>query len=172
MNSTLATYFLHLKTPFFLQLTLTSSFHHSQIPQFHLYLFSQNTISRLLLLKSQLQKPINPNAQNPRQNSNSDWRRSFHCRQIPLYGLRKPKPPAALTERNPTLEEEQEEEDIEKHQNQNQSDPSTPLQAFLESNAEAIESLNSLLQQKLENGQDEEALKIVKLFSSCAAGGN
>ncbi|KAJ6689462.1 hypothetical protein OIU85_005828, partial [Salix viminalis] len=81
-----------------------------------------------------------------------------------LYGLRKPKPPAALTERNPTLEEEQEEEDIEKHQNQNQSDPSTPLQAFLESNAEAIESLNSLLQQKLENGQDEEALKIVQLL--------
>ncbi|KAL9364465.1 hypothetical protein Peur_042338 [Populus x canadensis] len=38
--------------------------------------------------------------------------------------------------------------------------------AFLESNAEAIESLKSLLQQKLENGQDEEALKIIKLLVS------
>jgi tetratricopeptide (TPR) repeat protein len=75
--------------------------------------------------------------------------------------------PAALTEQNPALEEEEEEEvDIKKHQNQNQSDPSTPLQAFLESNAEAIESLKSLLQQKLENGQDEEALKIIKLLVS------
>ncbi|KAJ6988352.1 hypothetical protein NC653_021316 [Populus alba x Populus x berolinensis] len=75
--------------------------------------------------------------------------------------------PAALTEQNPALEEEEEEEvDIEKHKNQNQSDPSTPLQALIESNAEAIESLKSLLQQKLENGQDEEALKIIKLFVS------
>jgi tetratricopeptide (TPR) repeat protein len=72
--------------------------------------------------------------------------------------------PAALTEQNPTLEEE--EEGIEKHQNQNQSDALNPLEAFLESNAEAIESLKSLLQQKLEKGQDDEALNILKQLVS------
>ncbi|KAJ6689467.1 hypothetical protein OIU85_005833 [Salix viminalis] len=93
----------------------------------------------------------------------AQWKQSSIAGKFPVWPA-KAETPAALTEQNPTLEEEQEEEDIEKHQNQNQSDPSTPLQAFLESNAEAIESLNSLLQQKLENGQDEEALKIVQLL--------
>uniref|UniRef100_A0A2P2MYL7 Uncharacterized protein LOC105126151 n=1 Tax=Rhizophora mucronata TaxID=61149 RepID=A0A2P2MYL7_RHIMU len=39
---------------------------------------------------------------------------------------------------------------------------STPLAKLLESNAEAVESLKSVLQQKLENGEDEEALKILE----------
>ncbi|KAF9677518.1 hypothetical protein SADUNF_Sadunf08G0116000 [Salix dunnii] len=123
MNSTLATCFLHLRTPSSFNLP---SLHHSTTLKSH--------------------------------NSTSSIAGKF-----PVWPA-KAETPAALTEQNPSLEEEQEEDDIEKHQNQNQSDPSTPLQAFLESNAEAIESLNSLLQQKLENGQHEEALKIVKLL--------
>ncbi|EEF43726.1 conserved hypothetical protein [Ricinus communis] len=59
---------------------------------------------------------------------------------------------ATVTEQTPTLQEEEEESQAENNQNQN-------LSEFLESNAEAIESLKSLLQQKLENGEDEEALK-------------
>jgi len=40
-------------------------------------------------------------------------------------------------------------------------DQSSPLSEFLESNSEAIDALKSLLQQKLEIGEDEEALKIL-----------
>lgn len=43
---------------------------------------------------------------------------------------------------------------------------SSPLNDFLESNSEAVEALKSLLQQKLENGEDEEALKILKQLGS------
>lgn len=43
---------------------------------------------------------------------------------------------------------------------------SSPLNDFLESNSEAVEALKSLLQQKLENGEDEEALKILKQLVS------
>ncbi|EXB88357.1 hypothetical protein L484_002458 [Morus notabilis] len=39
---------------------------------------------------------------------------------------------------------------------------SSPLSEFLESNSEAIEALKSLLQQKLEGGEDDEALTILK----------
>ncbi|KAJ9159629.1 hypothetical protein P3X46_025122 [Hevea brasiliensis] len=69
-----------------------------------------------------------------------------------------------LTENRPTLDEEEEaeREKVEKQQNQNQTDQVTPLSQLLESGAEAIESLKSLLQQKLENGEDEEALKVLE----------
>lgn len=71
-----------------------------------------------------------------------------------------------LTENRPTLEEEEEAEveevEVEKQQNQNLNDRSTPFSRLLDSSAEAIESLKSLLQQKLENGEDEEALKVLQ----------
>ncbi|XP_050210764.1 protein SLOW GREEN 1, chloroplastic [Mercurialis annua] len=58
---------------------------------------------------------------------------------------------AAVTEQTPLIEEEE-----------NQNDQTTtPISQFLQSDTEAIESLKSLLQQKLDNGEDEEALKIL-----------
>ena len=42
------------------------------------------------------------------------------------------------------------------------SESSSPLSEFLESNSEAIEALKSLLQEKLEAGEDDEALRILK----------
>ncbi|KAH7510556.1 hypothetical protein FEM48_ZijujUnG0114200 [Ziziphus jujuba var. spinosa] len=66
-------------------------------------------------------------------------------------------PPAAVAEK---LDEQDQEEDPV------QKPASSPLSEFLESNSEAIEALKSLLQQKLENGEDEEALKIVKRLVS------
>lgn len=42
----------------------------------------------------------------------------------------------------------------------------TPLTQFLESNAEAVDALKSLLQQKLESHEDEEALKILNSLIS------
>ncbi|KDP23019.1 hypothetical protein JCGZ_01682 [Jatropha curcas] len=69
---------------------------------------------------------------------------------------------ATLTEQMPTLDQK-EEQDIEENQNQNQTDKSTPASEFVESN---VESLKSLLQEKLENGEDEAALKILKSLIS------
>ncbi|KAJ6726123.1 PROTEIN SLOW GREEN 1 CHLOROPLASTIC [Salix purpurea] len=163
MNSTLATYFLHLKTPSSFNLP---SLHHSTTLKSH-----NSTCTSSLKIPLAASSSSNHNSKNPLTQTLKTLAKTAIligvaasiAGKFPVWPA-KAETPAALTERNPTLEEEQEEEDIEKHQNQNQSDPSTPLQAFLESNAEAIESLNSLLQQKLENGQDEEALKIVKLL--------
>lgn len=41
-------------------------------------------------------------------------------------------------------------------------EPTSPLSELLESTPEAVKTLRSLLQQKLENGEDEEALKILE----------
>lgn len=43
-----------------------------------------------------------------------------------------------------------------------ESSSSSPLSEFLESNSEAVEALKSLLQEKLESGEDGEALTILK----------
>ncbi|PON60917.1 N-terminal acetyltransferase A, auxiliary subunit [Trema orientale] len=43
---------------------------------------------------------------------------------------------------------------------------SSPLSEFLDSNSEAIEALKSLLQEKLEAGEDDEALRILKRLVS------
>lgn len=59
--------------------------------------------------------------------------------------------PAAITEQTPITEEKE---------------SGSALSEFLESNAQAVEALKSLLQQKLENGEDEEALGIVKRLVS------
>ncbi|KAL5554066.1 hypothetical protein UlMin_041467 [Ulmus minor] len=63
----------------------------------------------------------------------------------------------AIAETPATIVEQ--EQDREKESDEEQS---SPLSEFLESNSEAIDALKSLLQLKLENGEDEEALKIVK----------
>ncbi|CAL8995320.1 unnamed protein product [Prunus brigantina] len=68
--------------------------------------------------------------------------------------LARAEPPPALTEQAPTQVSDDE----------NQS--SSPLSDFLGSNSEAIEALKSLLQQKLENGEDGEALKILQRLAS------
>ncbi|KAM1520498.1 hypothetical protein FF1_010912 [Malus domestica] len=65
--------------------------------------------------------------------------------------LARAEPPPALTEEAPTPVTDDE---------NNQS--SSPLSDFLGSNSEAIDALKSLLQQKLENGEDDEALKILQ----------
>ncbi|XP_068333740.1 protein SLOW GREEN 1, chloroplastic-like [Pyrus communis] len=65
--------------------------------------------------------------------------------------LARAEPPPALTEEAPTQVTDDE---------NNQS--SSPLSDFLGSNSEAIDALKSLLQQKLENGEDDEALKILQ----------
>lgn len=59
--------------------------------------------------------------------------------------------PVAVTEQTTTPEEKE---------------STSPLSDFLESNTQAVEALKSLLQQKLENGEDEEALGIVKRLVS------
>ncbi|XVE91911.1 hypothetical protein REPUB_Repub01dG0052100 [Reevesia pubescens] len=68
-----------------------------------------------------------------------------------------------MTEQKTTILEEEEQHQEEKTQNQKQT---SPLSEFLESNDEAIEALKSLLQQKLENGEDEEALTILNRLVS------
>jgi tetratricopeptide (TPR) repeat protein len=59
--------------------------------------------------------------------------------------------PSVVAQEAPILEEAQAQS----------NDQSSPLSEFLESNSEAVEALKSLLQQKLESGEDEEALKIL-----------
>lgn len=49
---------------------------------------------------------------------------------------------------------------------QHQEEEDSPLTQFLESSPEAIEALKNLLQEKLEAGEDEESLKILKKLSS------
>lgn len=66
-------------------------------------------------------------------------------------------PTTVLTEENPVQEEEK---------SNKGSSMSSPLSEFLESNTEAVEALKSLLQQKLENGEDEEALKVLERLVS------
>nr|POE77250.1 protein slow green 1, chloroplastic [Quercus suber]POE77251.1 protein slow green 1, chloroplastic [Quercus suber] len=70
----------------------------------------------------------------------------------------KAEPPTTITEQNPVLEEDQ---DQEQEQAQKQ-----PLSELLDSNSEAVEALKSLLQQKLENGEDEEGLKVLRRLVS------
>ncbi|XP_022733602.1 protein SLOW GREEN 1, chloroplastic-like [Durio zibethinus] len=70
--------------------------------------------------------------------------------------------PPKMTEQETTVIEEEEQRE-EKIQNQKQT---SPLSEFLETNNEAIESLKSLLQQKLESGEDEEALTILNRLVS------
>lgn len=60
-------------------------------------------------------------------------------------------PPSVVAQEAPILEEARAQP----------NDQSSPLSEFLESNSEAVEALKSLLQQKLESGEDEEALKIL-----------
>ena len=74
----------------------------------------------------------------------------------------KAEPPTTITEQNPVLEEDQEQEqDQDQEQAQKQ-----PLSELLDSNSEAVEALKSLLQQKLENGEDEEGLKVLRRLVS------
>ncbi|KAL2463872.1 protein SLOW GREEN 1 [Forsythia ovata] len=69
-------------------------------------------------------------------------------------------PPANLTE-------ELNEEDTKQEEVQPREDSSnSPLNQLLESNSEAIDALKSLLQQKLEAGEDEDSLNILKKLSS------
>uniref|UniRef100_A0A5B7A2P0 Uncharacterized protein n=1 Tax=Davidia involucrata TaxID=16924 RepID=A0A5B7A2P0_DAVIN len=73
----------------------------------------------------------------------------------------------ARAESPPTLTEESVGE-VENQQEE--GDESSPLLQFLESNSEAVDALKSLLQQKLEVGEDEEALKILKKLVSAQPG--
>uniref|UniRef100_A0A6M2EEH8 Uncharacterized protein n=1 Tax=Populus davidiana TaxID=266767 RepID=A0A6M2EEH8_9ROSI len=166
MNSTLAASFIHLKTP--------SSFNPPSLLHSTTLKFHNSTSTPSLKIPKAAAASSNHASKSPLTQKLKTLTKTAIligfaasiAGKFPVLPA-KAETPAALTEQNPALEEEEEEElDIEKHKNQNQSDPSTPLQALIESNAEAIESLKSLLQQKLENGQDEEALKIIKLFVS------
>ncbi|PRQ41357.1 putative tetratricopeptide-like helical domain-containing protein [Rosa chinensis] len=65
-----------------------------------------------------------------------------------------PPPPATLTE-----------EEAAPNQGQNETQAS-PLSDFLGSNSDAVDALKSLLQQKLENGEDDEALKILQRLAA------
>lgn len=70
--------------------------------------------------------------------------------------------PAAVTGQG--LEEAEAEE--ERGKIHSQDDHPSPLSKLLESNSETVDALRSLLQQKLENGEDEEALEILKRLVS------
>ncbi|XP_028776695.1 protein SLOW GREEN 1, chloroplastic [Neltuma alba] len=69
--------------------------------------------------------------------------------------------PVSVTEQSQVLEEDKGSEG-----GKQGDETSSPLSEFLETNAEAVDALKSLLQQKLENGDDEEALKILKRLVS------
>ncbi|KAL3510260.1 hypothetical protein ACH5RR_029661 [Cinchona calisaya] len=69
-------------------------------------------------------------------------------------------PPPPTLETEGLLSEETHEETAE------ENDENSPLTQFLESNSEAVEALKSLLQQKLEAGEDEEGLTILRKLSS------
>ncbi|KAF9673847.1 hypothetical protein SADUNF_Sadunf10G0066400 [Salix dunnii] len=159
MNSALATPLLHLKTP--------SSFNSPSHLRFTTLKSYNSTSTPLLKIPKASSSSSNDTFKNPLTQTLRNLTKTAIligvtaslAGKFPVLPA-KAETPAAITEQNPTVEEE--EEGIEKHQNQNQSDASTPLEAFLEYNAEAIESLKSLLQQKLEKGQDDEALLILK----------
>uniref|UniRef100_A0A5B7A4V1 Uncharacterized protein n=1 Tax=Davidia involucrata TaxID=16924 RepID=A0A5B7A4V1_DAVIN len=70
----------------------------------------------------------------------------------------------ARAESQPTLTEERIGEVAENQEEK--TEDSSPLSQFLESNSEAVDALKSLLQQKLEVGEDEEALQILKKLVS------
>ncbi|XP_027153287.1 protein SLOW GREEN 1, chloroplastic-like [Coffea eugenioides] len=67
----------------------------------------------------------------------------------------------------PTLEKQEEILEEEAHKGRFEEDQeNSPLTQFLESNSEAVEALKSLLQEKIEVGEDEEGLKILRKLSS------
>ncbi|KAJ4893947.1 hypothetical protein Rs2_20741 [Raphanus sativus] len=53
-------------------------------------------------------------------------------------------------------------EEVTEENTSSEIEPTSPLSELLESTPEAVKTLRSLLQQKLENGEDEEALKILE----------
>ncbi|KAF8389604.1 hypothetical protein HHK36_024123 [Tetracentron sinense] len=69
--------------------------------------------------------------------------------------------PAASTEEKIVVEEQEREEDEDRERSKE-----SPLSQFLESHSDAVDALKSLLQRKLEDGDDEEALKILKRLVS------
>ncbi|XAR48023.1 hypothetical protein NMG60_11030713 [Bertholletia excelsa] len=79
-------------------------------------------------------------------------------------------PLPARAETPTALTEEILADDVQNHQREQDllvsSSSSSPLTQFLESNSEAIEALKSLLQQKLEAGEDEEALRVLEKLVS------
>ncbi|WZZ61697.1 hypothetical protein YC2023_061804 [Brassica napus] len=52
--------------------------------------------------------------------------------------------------------------EVKEEKNSSEIEPTSPLTELLESTPEAVKTLRSLLQQKLENGEDEEALKLLE----------
>ncbi|KAE8710106.1 protein SLOW GREEN 1 [Hibiscus syriacus] len=72
-------------------------------------------------------------------------------------------PAPAMVEQEPAFREEKEEAGKTQDAKQKQT---SPLSEFLESNEEAFEALKSLLYQKLENHEDEEALSILNRLVS------
>ncbi|KAL7001442.1 protein SLOW GREEN 1, chloroplastic [Sarracenia purpurea var. burkii] len=67
--------------------------------------------------------------------------------------------PASATQEKITVDEAR---NLLQEEDEKTLDRSSPLSQFLDSNSKAVEALKSLLQQKLEAGEDEEALKILK----------
>lgn len=74
--------------------------------------------------------------------------------------------PTTMTEQTPTLEEEQDKAQAHDPVEDRAKDQSSSLSQFLESNSKAVEALKSLLQQKLENGEDKEALEVLRRLVS------
>ncbi|KAF5750040.1 protein SLOW GREEN 1 chloroplastic [Tripterygium wilfordii] len=72
--------------------------------------------------------------------------------------------PGTLTEEQIPVVDEERDEKVEIREGDVVE--SSPLSEFLEGNTEALEALKSLLQQKIENHEDEEALKILKRLAS------
>ncbi|CAK7326910.1 unnamed protein product [Dovyalis caffra] len=154
MNSTLATSFLPLKTP--------PSFNSPSLLHFPTLKSHNSTSTPSLKIAKASSSSSNDTFKNPLTQTLKNLTKTAiligvaasMAAKFPVLPA-KAQTPAALTEQNPTLEEE---EDTDKLQNQSQSDPSTQF--------EAIDSLKSLLQQKLEKGQDDEALKILEQLVS------
>ncbi|XP_050375418.1 protein SLOW GREEN 1, chloroplastic [Argentina anserina] len=69
-------------------------------------------------------------------------------------------PPATVSE------QQQEEAAPAASQVKDESNQASPLSDFLGSNSDAVAALKSLLQQKLENGEDDEALKILNRLTA------
>ncbi|KAF5186102.1 Slow green 1 protein [Thalictrum thalictroides] len=67
---------------------------------------------------------------------------------------------------SPVAVVEKEEEQRQGEEKEEEKLEESPLSEFIESHSEAIDALKSLLQRKLEDGEDEEALKILKRLIS------
>ncbi|KAJ8770002.1 hypothetical protein K2173_009085 [Erythroxylum novogranatense] len=171
MNSTLAASFLHLRTPSSNRSSSysSSSSSSSSLSFLHFnkplkpHLSTSQTITSLKIVKasSNVAKPISQNLKNLAKAAILIGATVSMATKFSILPA-KAQTPATLAEQTSeqVLEDDQKEAE---NESQNKTDP---LGQFLNSSTEAVESLKTLLQKKLENGEDGEALKVLERLVS------